>query len=352
MSGSGKMDLYFYTHLESKEHCDRVMQLLNGKLLLSDPHGFNDPFDSKLRFRHAITDAEAQTELKKQGGLWSRITPNPSFAKNSIENQREMICSQYRMFCFSEKWDSLLMWAHYARSHQGVCLKLRLDLSDLPNPGDWFEPVRYSKHYPDIYGEDVKAKDEQALRTLFLTKSVDWLYEKEWRYITRYNDCEHNKIIKAECVHFPNLEVSAVYLGVRFNELKMLREVQCCLSQQMESEINSAGEAGQITDNEGHNRVVNKYSAQQKDVFQWIESDDQKALKHFFGNESWGANRECVFREQVLMKIQQQRIPMFKCRKQKGRFAVELDAYQHDPLRSTDALFFGVGATVVEGSES
>jgi hypothetical protein len=35
----------------------------------------------------------------------------------------EALCQSYRVYCLSEVCDSSLMWAHYADSHQGVCLE-------------------------------------------------------------------------------------------------------------------------------------------------------------------------------------------------------------------------------------
>jgi len=351
MSGDGKIDLYFYTHLESKEHCDRVMQLLDSRLLLSDPHGFNDPFDSKLRFRHAITDAEAQAELKKQGGLWSRITPNPSFAKNLIENQRERISSQYRIFCFSEHWNSLLMWAHYARSHQGLCLKLSFNPDKLL-AGDRLEKIRYTTHYPEIYGEDIVRKDEGALKTLLLTKSVDWLYEKEWRYITHYNSCKHDNILEAEYVDLADLfEVKAVYLGINFDDLRMLRKIQCVLSQRMDVDLRTKVCDGTIQSAENHSRVIHEYCERQKEVFGLIERNSQEELKTFFDgawNDKMSSIKECVFREQVMLKISNKKIPVFKCEKTKGMFGLSLNAVQFNPLGSLKHHTFGLGPEVVD----
>lgn len=150
------MDLYFYTDLESEFHRQRVLALLDGKLILSDPSKFNDPFDTKWNIPHHIEGKDYTVPHDVGDG--------------------------YRMLCFSEVWDSLLMWGHYARGHRGVCLKLAVNRDLLPSEGDLLEPVRYSTHYPETRIGDI----EESWKPYLLTKSVEWLYEKEWRYIASY----------------------------------------------------------------------------------------------------------------------------------------------------------------------
>ena len=95
------------------------------------------------------------------------------------------------------------------------------------------EKVRYTTHYPRIEGEEVENRDSVALKTFFLTKSVDWIYEKEWRYITPYLACEHGDVSIAEYVDVTSsVRVKEVYLGVKFDSLKMLREIDIISTEQ------------------------------------------------------------------------------------------------------------------------
>ncbi|MEI8134147.1 MAG: DUF2971 domain-containing protein [bacterium] len=82
--------------------------------------------------------------------------------------------------CFSRTATNLLMWAHYADSHRGVCLVFRLGQVAYSNdPLVTIEPVRYEEEYPRI--NIAHAGIESTLDTMLLTKSKVWAYEQEWR---------------------------------------------------------------------------------------------------------------------------------------------------------------------------
>ena len=79
--------------------------------------------------------------------------------------------------CFLDNKDNLLMWAHYADSHKGVCLKF-----DVLEALDFFAPakrVKYASSYP-IYNY---LSDKNKVADLLFTKSKDWEYEGEVRVI-------------------------------------------------------------------------------------------------------------------------------------------------------------------------
>jgi len=83
------------------------------------------------------------------------------------------------VLCMSEVRDDLLMWAHYADSHKGVCLALTRS-----NP---FFATAHPVNYQDLRPEVNWLTDSREIvldRTMF-TKSDHWRHEKEWR-ILRY----------------------------------------------------------------------------------------------------------------------------------------------------------------------
>ena len=95
----------------------------------------------------------------------------------------------------SDTSDNLLMWAHYAERHTGFVLMLdgSHDFFKGDNSFSRFvkpESVKYySERPPIIFGKD-------NLLKIFLSKSSDWKYEKEWRYLKNLTDA-HKKIINA-----------------------------------------------------------------------------------------------------------------------------------------------------------
>lgn len=107
------------------------------------------------------------------------------------------------VFSLSEDPLHTLMWSHYGDSHRGIALGFdAVEGSDLDN-AEYFQPVQYSdaplnfdfeKGYINSVGfcidefgrpsskSQIKIQSPQVQKALF-TKTKDWQYEKEWRYV-------------------------------------------------------------------------------------------------------------------------------------------------------------------------
>jgi len=71
----------------------------------------------------------------------------------------------------------IMIWSHYANSHQGFCLEFDISKAPFENA----HRVRYQRKRA-LY--DLSAVHEKANATnLLLTKYIDWRYEEEWRII-------------------------------------------------------------------------------------------------------------------------------------------------------------------------
>jgi len=100
------------------------------------------------------------------------------------------------ILCLSRVRDDILMWAHYADKHRGICLEF--DGSDLDGSGlefsasanrDFFffaeaQEVKYCGYTPLPLGDPV----EQVGRVI-LTKSRHWSYEHEYRIFRPNQAC-------------------------------------------------------------------------------------------------------------------------------------------------------------------
>jgi hypothetical protein len=79
----------------------------------------------------------------------------------------------------SEAPDSLLMWAHYARRHEGFLIEM--------NPEhQFFHQPTASEEFGKIMQVEYGARPKPVMidatvRDLLFTKSTDWSYEREWR---------------------------------------------------------------------------------------------------------------------------------------------------------------------------
>ncbi len=87
--------------------------------------------------------------------------------------------------CLAERPDSQLMWAHYAASHKGICVGFSRKYGQFPKVS---VPVKYSPNRVPVdlasYLRDWESGDvDKAIFEILTTKSLDWAYEKEWRFI-------------------------------------------------------------------------------------------------------------------------------------------------------------------------
>ena len=178
--------------------CDKYNEdiLLAHEMFLPRPSTFNDPFDCRIklafdgapedwvRFLSARlreghpdwSDGRLMTEVSAliDGGM-PYLAQTPGFAESLIQED----LSKMEVLCLSERRDDILMWAHYADSHRGLCFGFA--------PQEWVllkhhaKPVHYQEDYPIVNA--LRGTLEEARQALAFTKSTAWAYEREWRVV-------------------------------------------------------------------------------------------------------------------------------------------------------------------------
>lgn len=147
---------------------------------------------------------------------------------------------------FSEEKNNLLMWAHYAENYSGMCVEY--DFRNLSNEILYhLYPVYYTNtrsvsrnlNHAIEEHKDLKRMNAEYcypndtgfikdILSLFLTKSMAWSYEREWRIIATYpqihNTAEdvddEQKVlygINSQSINISKC-VKAVYLGAKMKE--------------------------------------------------------------------------------------------------------------------------------------
>lgn len=190
---------YFYRYRslagESQEWVRR--SILHSQHYFSSPFSFNDPFDCRPNF--TLNGTKDQL-VKYYEGVLARCCPEMSRQERRADARRrvsdpesdptstanfakframyhEQVTVKVGVLCISEVPDDLLMWAHYADSHRGICLSL--------NRNDPFfaiaHPVNYQKLRPEV--NPLFDTHEEMLDRSMFTKSDHWSYEKEWRIL-------------------------------------------------------------------------------------------------------------------------------------------------------------------------
>lgn len=189
-----------------------------------------------------FSDAERISAIEKLSPGVVDYERMKEWFSNAIEANRQVNLKHSRqetfIACFSEKIDSLLMWAHYADSHKGFAVEYDTsEIVALSNKCaickdkekcasihflDLF-PVLYSKERYDATEYDIETLKSRLQESFGVgspfctpdklfsiksntTKGIDWAYEKEWRliYSCTSNHPEEKSV---------TLKPKAVYLG-------------------------------------------------------------------------------------------------------------------------------------------
>ncbi|CVK18396.1 MULTISPECIES: DUF2971 domain-containing protein [Sporomusa] len=246
---------------------DRIDVLQNCMVRYTQPGAFNDPFEvkpyiSKLSEEQEVYNAfdelmpkvlrekydelprefqammsfdmfykKAQEELRKNAkALFHKIVESnaPMVRKMLDEGFNDKI----GILSLTEKQDNLLMWAHYAASHEGFVIGFDAnnlyfhEEKGLKGEFRHLRKIEYREKRPALPMLEMSGTD------MFLVKSTQWSYEQEWRIIRPLQ--EASKIIQASpySIHlfqFPANAVKEVIFGSRMSDEKK-KEITSILS--------------------------------------------------------------------------------------------------------------------------
>lgn len=193
--------------------------LVRGELYLSSTDQFNDPNDfravveftkdpdslqawaTRLALSNASLQGASPSQLKQVvSSVVARALDNPQM----IQGTYDQAAQAFGVYCLSQNPRSHLMWAHYSRSHRGLCVQL--DPARCLEVFAVAQTVRYTKDIPHITWPD----DQANVLNGALSKSDEWNYESEVRYI--------NRQVKRASIKFDANAATGVILGQRFNE--------------------------------------------------------------------------------------------------------------------------------------
>ena len=209
--------LYKYRSLsgENKGRVERIFT--HNELYFPSPLQFNDPFDCRVDLSLEGTKEEWVQYIN---GLIKKYRPNLSPAdrlqfkkrlmrsgglKNIDAEVLHKLNQEIGVFSLSEVADDILMWSHYADSHQGICIGFRA------GPEDYFFRISQEVIYrPDYPATRVHDGDIERMEATILTKSDHWSYEREFRIV----DYETGPGIKT----FPPHLLTCVILGCKISE--------------------------------------------------------------------------------------------------------------------------------------
>ena len=182
---------------ESAEWVERTV--LRNEIYFSPASQLNDPFELRPNFSLKASPEEQREDFLRMSRKFEPHLAEParkkdadramaaSLADGEIENTERIIQAMHAqaittrigLYCVSTKCDDILMWAHYADSHRGVCLEF-----------DGMSPLM--AHAQEVsYTDDripinpYEDSEDVMMSKSLLTKSRHWRYESEWR-LCRY----------------------------------------------------------------------------------------------------------------------------------------------------------------------
>ncbi|POZ50912.1 DUF2971 domain-containing protein [Methylovulum psychrotolerans] len=223
----------FYKFIDN--NLDVIHSLIGGSIKFTPIPELNDPSElvpnldideikASLQYlrQHGYSEQD-MIYLRQQGNLLQRLAPEvmvigipatqeqasqvirlPFF--NDIQNLEPQlyrtataISSNVGIFCLSQRYDSLPMWAHYAANAKGFVVEF-LE-SELKNEFLGDNTGVLNQLIPVRYGQEISGVtfDPKSHESLFFDKFQDWQYEQEVRIIKPLKECNKVEYKKTEC---------------------------------------------------------------------------------------------------------------------------------------------------------
>lgn len=190
--------------------------LVNEQLNLSSPTTFNDPFDCPIRelLNNGDDISKLQLQAYKDCLKIACFMSNVKLPYSKDYNNffSEPVYNEKKHKKDKKEFLNTLMWAHYADSHKGICIKYRFpnSMSKLGGDGNgivaYFKDVKYSSEEMGKYSK----KDSINLEDAFFLKGKDWKYENELRFL--HYDLNNQDTYGT--INIPNC-IEAIYFGLK-----------------------------------------------------------------------------------------------------------------------------------------
>ncbi len=198
---------------------------------LSQLNALNDPFEGFIT-------QDVLNELANK--FHSTLSSNKEITRSEIRESKQHIrrlINSVGITSLSETSRNLLMWSHYASEHKGFCVGYKLPLLP-PHKSKMIEPSEFKKvnydsqlfdheHIHLLNRKDIDTDEifSQIAERILTTKSQEWTYEKEYRYITYIEQCDTIRYIKSRA-SIPKYIESAIRKAVDEGSHNIVEEEQ------------------------------------------------------------------------------------------------------------------------------
>jgi hypothetical protein len=218
-------DILYKYRIWNDQYQKRI--LTDNEIYLASADQFNDPFDATLPYRYKDEELTPDNIFKKLYILgreqWpdmpeeelhqrcydrqaSGVFDNGQYWKEEYRQFKEDVNNKFGILSLTSKNNNLLMWSHYANSHQGFCVGFDKFLLYETTLGE-ISPVLYSDVFPKV---GIFENNVEGLTKILITKSTNWSYEDEYR-ITKINASRKIFVI-------PDKAIQEIVLGLKMPE--------------------------------------------------------------------------------------------------------------------------------------
>lgn len=197
------------------------LAVTGGSIRFGSTLRMNDPFEFKFTpvapsreefdWWHATYEPErTPAELEN---AWSSFE-GPAAVWNTAILPRIQLLESLYILCLCQRWESHLMWSHYASGHQGFVVRYSSRLIDVlrsEHDAEAWGNVGYRADIPPL--KWFATSKEEMLGAIIFSKSHEWSYEEEYRVLMHGTAGKTATFAKVD----PTL-VSGVILGARAPE--------------------------------------------------------------------------------------------------------------------------------------
>lgn len=204
--------------------CNHKNILFKNELYFASSELFNDPFDCKIPEDFSLLDNNEKIKAyinKKRVEFGNKFKEGIDVEKVLFEFEQKLrndpykvqeeseallfpgISKNFGFLSLSERWNSILMWSHYANHHQGYCIGFwQNKLQQLTKGISGRVTYSPDNKFPEL--SPLQDNDDQTIVTQTNFKSIDWKYEEEYRLTKVFYpniDNEENRklIISDDC---------------------------------------------------------------------------------------------------------------------------------------------------------
>ena len=195
----------------------------NDQMWYSAPCNFNDVFDCDVSidnqkiFNKTLKVFPDKRGIRPGSKMWRDLQSTINQQLRTLRATFDELRRPTGVSCLSESDDSLLIWAHYANHHRGICVEY--DLFEINQKLNFTAvPVVYSEQRAcfnslDLQNQHIKNDASKLLVQSLTSKSPEWSYEKEWRIIRDNGACGDSWDADKKGVLLDMIQPSSIILG-------------------------------------------------------------------------------------------------------------------------------------------